>query len=152
PDNGANPLDLSFSYAETTQYGSSFGVSALRQDGYATGRLTGIDVDASGIVLARYTNGQSVPLGQVALARFDDPQGLQQLGHANRGAPVLGGQAVLGVAGSSHFGAVQSGAVDAPRVDLAGQLLNMIPAQRHYHGNARLIVAGDAITQAVIDI
>src|SRR5690606_8520652 len=143
PDNGANPLDLSFSYAETTQYGSSFGVSALRQDGYATGRLTGIDVDASGIVLARYTNGQSVPLGQVALARFDNPQGLQQLGNTNWGETFASGQPVLGVAGSSNFGAVQSGALEASNVDLTEQLVNMITAQRNYQANAQMISTAD---------
>lgn len=152
PDNGANPLDLSFSYAETTQYGSSFGVSALRQDGYATGRLTGIDVDASGIVLARYTNGQSVPLGQVALARFDNPQGLQQLGNTNWGETFASGQPVLGVAGSSNFGAVQSGALEASNVDLTEQLVNMITAQRNYQANAQMISTADAITQTIINI
>lgn len=151
-DNGANPLDLTFSYAEATQYGSSFGVNALRQDGYGTGRLTGIDVDASGVALARYTNGQSVALGQVALARFDNPQGLQQLGNTNWGETFASGQPVLGVAGSSNFGAVQSGALEASNVDLTEQLVNMITAQRNYQANAQMISTADAITQTIINI
>src|SRR5690606_32593727 len=80
PSNGAEPVDIEFDFTSATQYGSSHNVDALRQDGYASGRLTGVDIDASGVASARFTNGQSLSLGQVAVASFSNPQGLQQVG------------------------------------------------------------------------
>jgi flagellar hook protein FlgE len=74
--NGSSPLEITFDFSRITQLGSTNSV----QDGYASGRLTGIDIDSSGIVFARFTNGQALSLGQVAVANFANPQGLQQVG------------------------------------------------------------------------
>lgn len=152
PGNGANVLDINLDYSGATQFGSSFGVNSLRQDGYGTGRLTGMDIDPSGVVLARYTNGQSQPLGQIALARFDNPQGLQQMGNTNWGETFASGQPVRGVAGGANFGAVQAGALESSNVDLTEQLVNMITAQRNYQANAQMISTADTITQTIINI
>jgi len=72
-------LNLTFDVSGTTQYGGNFSVNSVTQDGFTTGRLIGIDFDTTGVVQARFTNGRSIPLGQVALANFSNPQGLQQL-------------------------------------------------------------------------
>lgn len=152
PGNGAAPMNVALDYSSATQYGDTFSVNELRQDGYGTGRLTGINIDQSGIALARYTNGQSVALGQLALARFDNPQGLQQLGDTNWGETFASGQPVRGAAGTSSFGAVQSGALESSNVDLTKQLVNMITAQRNFQANSKMISTADAITQTIINI
>jgi flagellar hook protein FlgE len=80
PGGGAADITgLTFDYGSTTQYGSDFTVNELTQDGYTSGRLSGVDVDETGIVFARFTNGQSEPLGKIALARFSNNQGLRRL-------------------------------------------------------------------------
>ena len=71
------PITLTFDLSRSTQYGDTFGVTNVTQDGYTTGRLIGISVDSTGIVQARFTNGRSLSLGQVAIANFANPQGLQ---------------------------------------------------------------------------
>lgn len=152
PANGAAPLNLTLDYSKATQFGNSFGVNSLSTDGYATGRLTGINVDPTGVVLARYTNGQSLPLGQLALARFDNPQGLQQLGDTSWGETFASGQPVRGAAGSSSLGAVQAGALESSNVDLTKQLVNMITAQRNFQANSQMISTADKITQTIINI
>ena len=83
PANGAASMTLTIDLTGTTQYGSSFAVNNLSQDGYTSGRLAGVDIDAEGVVFARYTNGQSSALGKVAMAKFNNQQGLRQVGDTN---------------------------------------------------------------------
>lgn len=149
---GAADLNLTFDFGETTQFGGSFAVNAITQDGFTTGRLIGIDIDASGIVQARFTNGRSTPLGQIAMANFANPQGLQQLGDTTWAETFASGQALRGQAGNSGFGLLQAGALEASNVDITEQLVNMITAQRNFQANAQMISTADSITQTIINI
>jgi flagellar hook protein FlgE len=152
PATGAADMNMTFDFGTTTQYGGAFNVNAITQDGYTTGRLIGIDIDSTGVVQARFTNGRSTALGQVALANFANPQGLQQLGDTNWAETFGSGQALRGQAGNSGFGLVQSGALEASNVDITEQLVNMITAQRNFQANAQMISTADAITQTIINI
>ncbi|MCU0759118.1 MAG: flagellar hook protein FlgE [Steroidobacteraceae bacterium] len=152
PATGAAPLTLSYDFGDTTQYGQTFTVNSVVQDGYTTGRLIGIDTDNSGVVQARFTNGRSLALGQVALAQFANPNGLQQLGDTNWSETFASGQALRGSAGSAGLGMVQSGALEASNVDITEQLVSMITAQRNFQANAQMIQTNDAITQTIINI
>ncbi len=152
PTNGAADLTLTIDLARSTQFGDSFSLAELSQDGYATGRLTGIEITQEGVVQARYTNGQATPLGQIALANFPNPQGLQQLGNSTWGESFAAGQVLRGPGGSSDFGLIQAGALEASNVDLTEQLVNMITAQRNFQANAQMISTADQITQTVINI
>ena len=152
PTTGAAAMNLTFDFAQTTQYGQNFAVNSITQDGYTTGRLIGMDIDATGVVQARYTNGRSLPLGQVALANFANPQGLQQLGDTNWAETFTSGQALRGQAGNSGFGLMQSGALEASNVDITEQLVNMITSQRNFQANAQMLSTYDQITQTVINI
>ena len=152
PPNGADPLTFPIDFGDTTQYGGSFGVNSLGQDGFSSGRLSGVDIDADGVVFARYTNGQSSAIGKVALAKFNNAQGLRQTGDTNWVETFTSGNAQLGEAGTSSFGAIQSGALEASTVDIAQQLVNLITAQRNFQANAQVITTSDAITQTVINL
>ncbi len=152
PANGAAPLVFSTNFNETTQFGSSFAVNNLTQDGYASGRLSGVSIDDEGVVFARYTNGRSAALGKVALAKFNNTQGLQQIGDNNWAETFASGQAQFGEAGTSNFGVIQSGALEGSNVDIAEQLVKLISAQRNYQANAQVISTADAIAQTIINI
>lgn len=152
PATGAAALNLTFDVSGTTQYGGTFGVNSVTQDGFTTGRLIGIDFDSTGIVQARFTNGRSIPLGQVAMANFSNPQGLQQLDNTNWAETFSSGQPLRGQAGSSGLGLIQSGALESSNVDLTAQLVNMITAQRNFQANAQVISTTDQITQTIINI
>lgn len=149
---GAAPMNLTLDLSRTTQFGDTFTMTAITQDGYTTGRLIGIDIDSTGVVQARFTNGQSTQLGQLAIANFSNPQGLQQLGDTNWAQTFASGQPVNGQAGNSGFGLVQSGALEASNVDITAQLVNMITAQRNFQANAQMIQTADQITQTIINI
>jgi flagellar hook protein FlgE len=149
---GAAPMSLTFDFGQTTQYGDQFSMTSITQDGFTTGRLIGIDIDSTGIVQARFTNGRSTSLGQVAIANFANPQGLQQLGNTNWAETNASGQALNGQAGGSGFGLIQSGALEASNVDITAQLVNMITAQRNFQANAQMIQTADQVTQTIINI
>ncbi len=152
PATGAADINLTLDFGTATQFGNAFGVNSLSQDGFTTGRLTGVSVDAEGVVFARFTNGQSTSLGKLALANFVNPQGLQQLGDTNWGESFSSGDALLGEAGTASFGDIQSGALEASNVDLTAQLVQMITAQRNFQANAQMISTADTVTQTVINI
>ena len=152
PGNGAAPISLTLDLGGTTQYGSPFAVNNLTQDGFTSGRLAGVDIDAEGVVFARYTNGQSSALGKVALAKFNNQQGLRQVGDTNWVESFASGTPQLGEAGTSSFGQIQSGALEASNVDIAAQLVNLITAQRNFQANAEVISTADSVTQTIINI
>ena len=149
---GANDMNLTFNFSNVTQYGNNFGVTAVQQNGFTTGLLTGISIDNTGVVQAQYTNGNSVNLGQVAMANFANPQGLEQLGDASWAVTNQSGEAVQGVAGGSGFGNISSGSLEESNVDTTTALVDMITAQRAFQANAQMIQTEDQITQTIIGI
>jgi flagellar hook protein FlgE len=149
---GALPMQFTLDYSKSTQFGSPFAVNGLSQDGYTTGRLSGIDVDDQGVVFARFTNGISNPLGKVALANFANVQGLKQQGDSNWAQSFGSGDVVLGEANTASFGLIQSGALESSNVDIAASLVNLITAQRNFQANAQVISAADTVTQTIINI
>ncbi len=152
PATGAADLNISMNFTGSTQYGSNFTVSSITQDGYTTGRLVGMDIDKTGMVQARFTNGRSLSMGQLAMANFTNQGGLQQLNDTNWAETFASGQALRGQAGNSGFGQIQSGALEASNVDITTQLVNMITAQRNFQANAQMISTADSITQTIINI
>ena len=152
PVGGAAPMPLSYDLTQVSQYGSAFSVNSLSQDGYTTGRLSGIDIADTGVITARYTNGQSRTLGQVILANFSNTQGLRQLGDTTWAESFESGSPLVGSPGSGSLGLIQSGALEGSNVDLTEQLVGMITAQRNFQANAQVITTADAITQSIINI
>lgn len=152
PGTGSNPISLDLNFLSTTQYGNEFGVNNLYNDGFTTGRMTGIDVDAKGVVSARFTNGQLQQLGKIAVAIFNNPNGLQQLGDTSWAETFTSGGPRLGEAGTSNFGLLQAGALESSNVDLTAQLVEMITAQRNFQANAQMISTSDQVTQTIINM
>ena len=141
-------LDLT----SATQYGAGFGVTDLKQDGYAPGQLSGLSIEDNGIVMATYSNGQSKPAGQMELANFRNTQGLKPLGGNNWSRSYESGDPILGVPSEGNMGVLQSGALEESNVDLTAELVNMIVAQRSYQANAQTIKTQDQILQAIVNL
>ena len=135
-----------------TQYGSPFGVTDLSQDGYAPGQLAGVSFANDGVVTARYSNGQTKAAGQVLLATFRNPQGLQPLGGNGWAASRLAGDPVVGAPGEGTLGVLQAGALEESNVDLTAELVNMITAQRSYQANAQTIKTQDQVFQTLVNL
>lgn len=152
PGNGSDPITMDFDYSLSTQYGGEFTVNTLTQDGLNVGRLTGIDIDPSGRVLARFTNGRSQSLGQIALTSFSNFQGLESLGDNTWAETYSSGPPLRGEAGKGTLGLVQSGTLEQSNVDLTAQLVAMITAQRNFQANAQMISTADTVTQTIINL
>lgn len=149
---GAAAMSYTIDFAGTTQFGSAFGVNALSQDGYTSGRLSGLSVAADGTIQGRYTNGQSATLGQVTLANFSNPQNLQPTGSNSWAETAESGAPLVGPPGSGSLGVLQSAAVEDSNVDLTAELVNMITAQRVYQANAQSIKTQDAVMQTLVNL
>lgn len=152
PPGGAAAMNITVDVGSTVQYGSKFAVNALTQDGYSTGDYTGIEVDSTGAIIAKYSNGESKALGQLALTRFANDQGLKSIGGNGWQSTSASGGAITGFAGQAGFGAVQGGALEASTVNLTEQLVNMIGAQRTFQANAQTISTIDQTQQAVMNL
>lgn len=150
--NGAAAQDLSIDLSTLTQFGAEFSVSNISQDGFTTGQLNGVEVGDGGMVLARYTNGQSRALGQLALATFSNTGGLQPVGSSGWAETFASGQPTVGAPGTAGLGIVQSGALEDSNVEVTQQLVDMIVAQRNFQANAKVIQTEDTVTQTVINM
>lgn len=152
--NGAemSPTGLMLDMRTASQYASSFAVTAVAQNGYTTGELSGIEIDDTGVIFARYTNGQSKVQGQVILADFANPQGLTPIGKTQWVQSLESGEPVRNPGRTGTLGAIQAGALEDSNVELSDQLVNLIVAQRNYQANAKTIETQSAITQTIINL
>jgi flagellar hook protein FlgE len=148
----ATPLTVSMDYTGTTQFGSAFSPNSIKQDGYTSGKLTNFDTSSDGIITGRYTNGQSAILGQVVLANFTNPNGLQPLGNNLWAETAASGNPLVGAPGSGPLGVLQSSATEDSNVDLTAELVNMITAQRNYQANAQTIKTEDQVLQTLVNL
>lgn len=151
--NGAvTPLAFELNFAGSSQFGADFGVSALSQDGYAAGRMTGFNIAADGVIVGRYSNGEAMQLGQIVLANFANPGGLRALGDNQWEETSDSGLALVGQPLTGSLGSLQSAAVEDSNVDLTQELVNMITAQRVYQANAQTIKTIDQVLQTLVNL
>lgn len=148
-----NNLAFPVNFGGSTQYGSNFSINALVQDGYGSGALAGFNIGEDGVILGRFTNGQAAPVGQVILASFRNPQGMQPLGDNVWAETPTSGDSIVGIPGSSgQYGALQSAALEESNVDLTAELVTMITMQRSYQANAQTIKTQDSVLQTLVNL
>lgn len=136
----------------TTQFGAEFGVENQDQNGYTTGRLSGVDIADDGSIFARFTNGEAQVLGQVALANFNNVEGLKPVGDTAWAETADSGESVVGAPGSASLGAINAGALEESNVDLSAQLVDLIIAQRNFQANSKTIETANQTTQTIINL
>jgi flagellar hook protein FlgE len=135
-----------------TQFASPSGVSSQNQDGYASGDFAGVAVDGRGVVSGLYTNGQRIPIGQLAIAKFRANDGLSRAGQSLWIETRESGSAALGTAGSGGRAAVSAGALEQSNVDLAEEFIGLIQHQRSFSANSKTITTADEMLQELISI
>lgn len=148
----ATPQEVEIDFAGTTQNSGAFTVLDSGQDGFTTGRLSGLDIGENGLVRASYTNGQFANLGKIVLADFPNPQGLKQIGNTAWEETIDSGEVRVGEAGAGAFGLIQSGALEGSNIDLTRELIGLITAQRNFQANSKSIETNNAITQTIINL
>ncbi len=152
PNGSAASAAIKFDFRGSTQFNSTFSVAKVVQDGYSTGELAGLEIDETGVLFARYTNGQTKVQGQLVLANFANMQGLTPVGKTAWVQSSESGEPVIGTPKSGTLGTLQAGALEDSNVELSDQLVNLIVAQRNYQANAKTIETESAITQTIINL
>ena len=145
-------ISLDVDYSASTQLSQPFSVNDLTQDGFTSGRLDGLDIDATGLLRANYTNGENRPLGKIVLANFNNQNGLKQIGNATFVETATSGSPTFGEAGAEGFGSIQSGSLERSNVDITEELVNLITAQRNFQASSKAIETSTQLTQAIINI
>jgi len=145
----AAPLDIRLNYTGSTQFNTPF-ATKITADGHTAGELTGVSFAANGAIQAKYSNGTSQILGFVALADFNNLQGLQPMGGNAWAETSASGQAIVGTPGSNGLASLKGQAVEKSNVDMGQEMVKMIVAQRTYQANAQTIRTQDQVLQTLI--
>ena len=140
------------SYNKLTQYANDRDIKPYAENGNSSGKIEGFSIDPSGIVSGIFTNGERKALGQVMLAKFDNPMGLQKLGNNFFVDTRNSGEAQLGKPGTSGFGATKSGSLEMSNVDLSMEFTEMITTQRGFQANSRIITTSDEMLQELVNM
>ncbi|MDB2511090.1 flagellar hook protein FlgE [Luminiphilus sp.] len=148
----ANAQAININFATITGYGATSATSGVTQDGYAAGQLAGFEFDRTGIAYATYTNGETRAVGQVALATFTNPSGLQSAGKTNFAESSTSGVASIGTPDSGARGGIRPSALESANVDLTVELLALIEAQRNFQSNAQAIQNENDASQAILQL
>jgi len=135
-----------------TQLASASTNNTITQNGhgYSTGIYQGFTVDSSGLVTAEYSNGQTVAIGQIAVATVANTAGLTASGNNNFATTVVSGQASIGVAGAGGRGTIDDGALEQSNVNIATEFSNLIVAQRAFEANSKTVTTFDRLSQDVL--
>ena len=145
-------ISLDIDFGASTQFAQPFSVLSVDQDGFTSGRLDGLEIDAAGTIRANYTNGQNNPLGKIVLANFNNQNGLKQIGNATYVETAVSGSPQVGEAGAEGFGNILSGSLERSNVDITEELVNLITAQRNFQASAKAIETTTTLTQTIINI
>ncbi len=149
---GSNKLTVHLDKALITQFDSPFTTAAREQDGYEMGLLQSVFFERDGTIKGVYSNGQKQPIGQVALASFSNPAGLEKNGKNMYDVSANSGLALIGKALTSDRGSINAGALEMSNVDVAEEFTQMIVTQRAFQANSRVITTSDEMLVEVVNL
>jgi flagellar hook protein FlgE len=163
PLGAVNPQALNFNFGDDiaaggtgllgiTQFAANSSATFIGQDGFGSGQLASVRIDAEGFVAGIFTNGQTRTLGQVAVAGFSAPDQLERVGGNLLRQTQSSGQPVVGAPGGGGRASVISGALEQSNVDLAQQFIRMIAAQRTFEANSKTITTADQLLTELINL
>jgi flagellar hook protein FlgE len=135
-----------------TQFSQPSATSALAQDGSPAANLVRVGLGDAGKILAQYSNGQQVVVGQVAMATIRNPESLIAVGNSNYQLSARSALPAIGLPGTGGRGNVLGGSIEASTVDIAREFTNLIVFQRGYQANARMVTTVDELSQETINL
>lgn len=150
---GAANTEFSLDFTDLSQLAMDSDASVTSQDGLSAGSFTSFHVTpTTGEVYGLYSNGMQLLLGQVAVADFVNPAGLERVGQNMYEVGLNSGEPVVGAPGTGGRGGVVGGYLEASNVDLAQEFTNMILAQRGFQASSRVITTSDEMLQELVNI
>jgi flagellar hook protein FlgE len=148
-----SPLEFEMDFTRVTGLAAeSSTLAASRQDGFPAGKLDTYTIAENGVIRGVFSNGAARDLGQVLLARFSNPHGLEQRGQTLFGQGVNSGLPVVGFPGSEGIGTLVSGAIELSNTDIGKNLTDLVLASTQYRGNARVITTAQQLLDELLNI
>ncbi|MCL2684525.1 MAG: flagellar hook-basal body complex protein, partial [Synergistaceae bacterium] len=135
-----------------TSFGSPFSTKMRAQDGYAMGVLENWMVSADGTIMGSYNNGRVLPISQLALAMFANPQGLSQMGETCFTETINSGLAQIGNPMTNGAGSIMGNTIELSNVDLSEEFVNLIRAQRGFQASTRVVTTSDQVLEELINM
>lgn len=136
----------------STQFGNPNVLLGQSQDGYTAGNLNAISIDAAGVINGSYSNGQTIPIAQLALANFRNLQGLHKTGAGIYAETTDSGPATANRPGLGGLGNISAYSLELSNVDLATEFVSLISTQRAYQANSKIITVGDQLLSDIVNI
>jgi flagellar hook protein FlgE len=137
---------------QITQYGTNSEAYKTTQDGYTAGTLAGLTFNDDGMLAAVYTNGQNINVAQIALGKFENPEGLFKMGQNRFRESRLSGQATIGAPQAGGRGRVSSKTIESSTTDIANEFINLMTSQRNFQANSKVISTADEMMQEILNI
>jgi flagellar hook protein FlgE len=148
----AAPASIALDFSNVTALASTSTANTVSQNGFAPGLLSNITIGTDGTITGAFTNGQNTTLGRLALATFQNEDGLTRTGSNDFTASANSGLAQYGFADSGPLGSIDAGALEQSNVSIASEFTKMILAQRSFEANAKSITTADQNLQTVISL
>lgn len=144
---------ISVDFKTVTQFNSKVTVTSQTKDGNTAGTMTGYSIDANGVIMGTYSNGDTKKLWQIPLANFKNPAGLEKYGN-NLYKETSNSSEFDGIGSevSSLGSKLQSGALEMSNVDLSYEFSEMITTQRGFQANSRIITTSDEMIQELVNL
>jgi flagellar hook protein FlgE len=137
---------------EVTQYGTAAEAYKTLQDGYTAGSLSGLTFNDDGMLAAIYSNGQNINVAQIAMAKFENPEGMFKMGQNRYRESRLSGQPTIGAPQTGGRGSVSSKTIESSTTDIANEFINLMTAQRNFQANSKVISVADDMMQDVLNL
>lgn len=154
-NNGSTPQIIpasEISLFGSTQFSLPSSIVTLSQDGIQSGTVTGISIDAEGVITGLFSSGRAVPLYRLAMADFASPEGLTHIGNTLFAESTNSGQVLFGSPGTGSYGTVLSGSLELSTVDLATEFVKMVTTQRGFQASSRTITVTDTLLEEVANL
>lgn len=135
-----------------TQFAQASAVGSTIQNGYAAGQINQVTLQNGGILMANYSNGRKIAVGQLAVASISNPDSLLSVGNNNLAAGADTGAPTIGTANTGSRGQIAAGALESSTVDIAQEFTNLLTFQRSYQANSRVITTTDQLLQETVNL
>ena len=149
---GTTPMTISSSFAKIAQQAGDTSFVSASQDGFPPGSLQGFGISVDGLVSGNYTNGLTRNLGQVGIAIFSNPGGLERLGANMWRSTENSGVALQGVSGTGGRGSINAGFLEQSNVDISTEFTDLIVTQRGFQANTRVVTTVDEMLQELLNM
>ncbi len=152
PPGDAAQVDVAPDFSAATQLAGTNNLLVREQDGYEAGALAAFDIDRAGVVTGTYTNGMNQEFGQLSIATFSNPEGLQKEGGNLFSETINSGDAQVGAPGTEGRGLLQSSALELSNTDLAYEFTELITTSRAFQANTRVVTTSDEVLTEVVNM